>query len=189
MNLTVCCCDIKHVGLLASQQSWQKSVSELHRIVLYLTSTPHQPPPPQCRWTGKAAVGLYVMQVIAWCVYSYSAPFPSLHQLNPVDSPAGFPHVSLLWGQQRQSRLAHRVTPAIGGGGKTKKKRDCICFHWAQPPVTCLIILFVSILFLWLMLKGPHSVSGFPHAPRHHHHHHPSPLTFTIFLNLRSTLD
>lgn len=49
----------------------QKSVSDDHRKVLYQKSDP------QCRWTGKAAVGLYVMQAIAWCVYSYSALFPA----------------------------------------------------------------------------------------------------------------
>lgn len=50
--------------------------------------TPPLPPPtPSPHWTGKAAVGSYVMQVIAWCVYSYSAPSPAFPGSAPPTPP------------------------------------------------------------------------------------------------------
>lgn len=94
----VCCGNIKCVWAYWCLRR-ADSVSEVHRIAVYQNSNP------QCRWTGKAAIGLYVMQVIAWCVYSYSAPFPTCPSYVLFISQQVF-HVSLVWGQQTLSRLA-----------------------------------------------------------------------------------
>ena len=111
------------------------------------------------------------MQVIAWCVYSYSAPFPSLPQLSPFHFPGRFPHPPTLVHYEANKHWAtwHRVTPAIRGDGKTKRLH-LFPLNSAPPPPHpppqfhasssfCVQSVFVA------RVKRPHSVSGFPQAP------------------------
>lgn len=91
-------------------------------------------------------------------------PFPSLPQLSPFYSPAGFPYVGLLRGQQTLSRLAQGdlLAPAIRGDGKTKRLH---LFSLNSAPNPMPHHPSVSILFLWLMLKATQClrISTCPH--------------------------
>lgn len=155
MNFIVCCGNIKHVGLLVSQQCWQ-SVSEDHRIVLYQNSDP------MCRCTGKAAVGFYVMQVIAWCVYSYSAPFS---QPAPIRSLLFPSRLSSCWLVTRPTNT-EPLTQAQGDPchqrrWQNKKIASVSTQLSPQPHASssfCVHSVFVA------RVKRPHSVSGFPHT-------------------------
>lgn len=91
----------------------------------------HASHPPH--WTGKAAIGSYVMQVIAWCVYSYSAPLPACPAPAP---PAGFSHAFLLWFHLASQMMA-----------KQKVKITSL-------PTPLPAHSFMSILLMWPLLKA-----------------------------------
>ena len=94
-------------------------------------------------------------------------PFPSLPQSGPYYLSAGFLHVSLLWGQQTLNRLAQGDLPPSEVVAKQKQRLHLFSLnsdpnHMPHHPS-------VSILFLWLVLKG-HTVSqDFHMSPTHPH--------------------